>query len=234
MVSDLFASYTYSLQDSIEESRTVKIPPIGSIIGLVLFLVSVYIVLAIFIVPSDQPRHYNFAFEQGAIASLSAILLAMSFAFASLSFFLSLGAERAIRVFWFLLSCGTGFLALDELLMFHELGGGMIEKFSNSKSPIEGVFRSWNDVIVIMYGVIALPFALYFLPIILKYPQFLKLLCIAFAFYALHTVVDSISEPPTITSVIIEESAKLFCSSLIALSLFVGFLGHLERVRPQS
>ena len=84
---------------------------------------------------------------------------------------------------------------------------------------------SWNDVIVILYGVVALPVVLALLPDILRYRMVLELFVIAFVFYVLHTLIDSTQEPYTTTSVILEESAKLFCGAFLALGAFIGFLG---------
>ena len=65
------------------------------------------------------------------------------------------------------------------------------------------------------------------LPDILRYRMVLELFVVAFVFYVLHTVIDSTQEPYTTTSVILEESAKLFCGTFLALGAFIGFLGVL-------
>ena len=51
----------------------------------------------------------------------------------------------------------------------------------------------------------------------------MKLLGVAFVLYALHTVIDSTQLPPTPASRILEESAKLLCGAILALSMFFGF-----------
>ena len=73
--------------------------------------------------------------------------------------------------------------------------------------------RRWNDVIVFLYGVLALPVSLYFLPSVLRFPKVFEYFFLAGSCYIVHTAIDSVVSPPTVHSVIIEESAKLFCSA---------------------
>ncbi len=81
---------------------------------------------------------------------------------------------------------------------------------------------------MIGYGILALFLLIYFLPSILRYPKVFEFLAIAFLFYGIHTFIDATQEPPTTYSFIFEESAKLFCSALIALGTFVGLVGIIE------
>ena len=85
--------------------------------------------------------------------------------------------------------------------------------------------RRWNDIIVLLYGIVALSIALVLLPDILRYKMLLELFVIAFIFYAIHTLIDSTQDPRTTVSAILEESAKLFCCTFLALGTFIGFLG---------
>ncbi len=84
------------------------------------------------------------------------------------------------------MALGFGFLALDELIGFHERLGIIIGYYAYSS-----VFRNWNDVIVILYGVIALPFIVVFLSHIMRHRMLLELFIVAFIFYSLHTLIDS-------------------------------------------
>ena len=107
---------------------------------------------------------------------------------------------------------------VDELLEFHELIGGIVGRVSSS-----GAFRSWNDIVVIVYGIAALPIIAVILPEIIRFPRVLRMFAIAFGFYVFHTLIDSISDPPTLGSVIAEEACKLLCGAFLASGSFVGF-----------
>ena len=114
-----------------------------------------------------------------------------------------------------------GFFALDEMFQAHERVGKFI---TNTFIGPPHFFRSWNDIIVIGYGVAGIIAVIFFLPEILKYPRFAKILLAAFLFYCLHTFIDSTIEPKTTLSVVIEESAKLLCVMCLALSSLAEWL----------
>ena len=82
-----------------------------------------------------------------------------------------------------------------------------------------------NDVIVILYGLIAFPFIALFLMELTRYRYLAGFFAVAFFFYRMHTFIDSTQQPQTIISVIFEESFKLFCGSMLAVGSFIGFLG---------
>ncbi len=148
------------------------------------------------------------------ITALSAIFLAMGGGFAFASFFMSPDQENRHRYFWLLMAMAIGFLSLDELVGFHEEMGRYLNYRSVSGEAPFGIFRNWNDVVVISYSIPALFFMIYFLPSLLRYPRVFEILVIAFSFYGIHTIIDSTQEPATTLSYILEESAKLYCSSL--------------------
>ena len=189
-------------------------------------LVAIYIVVAILLVPQDEPPHFNFVDERGAITALSAIFLAIGCGFGFATFLLSEGSHRSIRFFWSLVSVALGFLVLDELLQFHERMGNKLDGIDPLGLASSGTIRGWNDAIVILYGVIAVPVGALLLPTMVRYKTFLKFIFIAFFAYVLHTAIDSLTEPPTILSVILEESAKLYCAQFIALACLDGLLVH--------
>ncbi|MDB4634023.1 hypothetical protein OAG76_01325 [Rubripirellula sp.] len=189
-------------------------------------LVAIYILVAIVLIPPNATRHFNFVDERGAITALSAIFLAMGCGFGFASFLLSVGSPRSVRCFWSLVSVALGFLVLDELLEFHERIGDRLDGIDLLGLTSSGTIRGWNDAIVILYGVIAVPVGVMLLPTMVRYQTFLKLICIAFVSYVLHTTIDSVVEPPTILSVILEESAKLYCSLFVALACLAGLLVH--------
>jgi hypothetical protein len=120
-----------------------------------------------------------------------------------------------------LAALGLGFFALDEFLQFHETWGRSV-KLAFGRS---GTFRNWNDVIVIGYGVVGLILGIIFFREILRYPRLAEMLIFAFLFYCIHTIIDSTQQPRTLVSVIFEETAKLYSSSFLAISMSVGLLG---------
>ena len=187
-------------------------------------LVAIYILVAIVLIPPNASRHFNFVDERGAITALSAIFLAMGCGFGFASCLLSVGSPRSIRCFWALVSVALGFLVLDELLEFHERIGDRLDGIDLLGLKSAGTIRGWNDAIVVLYGVIAVPVGVMLLPTMVRYQTFFRFICIGFASYVLHTTIDSLVEPPTILSVILEESAKLYCSLFVALACLAGLL----------
>lgn len=207
-------------RDSTVGSRIVPLSLVLSV------MVAIYIVSAIVFVSPAESTKYHFVDERGGITALSAMFMSMGCGFGFASFVLSLGSARTVRFLWFLVSVSLGFLALDELMGFHERIGSALDRIDIMGLTSSKTIRGWNDVVVIMYGVVALPVGVILLPTIVRYPTFLKLICIAFAFYVLHTAIDSLVEPPTTLSVIVEESAKLYCSLCIALACLSGLFAH--------
>ena len=139
---------------------------------------------------------------------------------------MTIRAKDPHKLLWIVLSLGFIALALDELLQFHDRLGPVIDRYASS-----GVFRAWNDIIVILYGVVALPILAMLLPSILRFRMLPELLAVSFAFYGIHTLVDA-TQSSSRDPIILEESAKLFCGSFLALSAFVGFLGCLWNSAP--
>jgi hypothetical protein len=180
----------------------------------------VYLSIAVMIAPENNPGRY-FIKEGGMVTTLSAIFLALASIFSGISFKLSRERKGLLKFFWLLTTVGFAFLFLDELIGFHEMTGRYLD-------PAIGIpegFRKWDDIVVILYGVVALFVMAGFLPEIFRYPRVMELMGMAFLFYFIHTLVDSISVPRTDLSAIIEESAKVFCAEYLAISMFVAQLG---------
>lgn len=190
--------------------------------------VMAYIALSIVAAPSDEPL-YHFS-EDGAITALSTVFLSMGSALALVVFYLRLNGSTRGAVFWFVLAAGCAFLALDEQLMLHERGGDVIEV--SRIGPTE-MFRNWNDVIVIGYGVVALAIAAFFGREILRCRTFALVFAAGFAFYALHTGIDSVVPSTQTWKDIPEESAKLFSVFFLALAVIAQLLALLEPVRAR-
>ena len=222
--------YIDRLRDSNVRRREMPLPALGAWVVAGGGLLLTYIVLALVLIPGNEPREYHFINERGAITALSALCLAAAAGLAFVSFFIS--KRRTERLFWLFFSLALGFFALDELMEGHERIGAVLQRVPWLTLPDS--FRNWNDVVVISYGIVAVAFLICFLPAILRYPRFLEALAVAIAFYSIHTLIDSTQEPRTTLSAILEESAKLFCSATPALASFIGLLSRLKPVFKQD
>ncbi len=218
-----------SIGNALEARRNAPVTSIyGVAAGLAMFLI-VAVVVALIAAPEGD-INYHFTRERGIITAVSAILLSMACGFSGLAFFLSVDSKNAGRYFWLLSTIAFCYLSLDELLEFHELGGEFIEdRVGDTES-----FRSWNDVIVILYGVLAIPVFIGFCGEILRYPKVAECFLIAFVFYCIHTIVDSVAQPRTDLSTIIEESAKIISSGTFALGMLVAVLGIKDVTVPKK
>jgi hypothetical protein len=172
--------------------------------------------------PEDRTPDYHFYSERGLITALSATLLAMAGAFSLATLITHIKTQHMRFWPWLIMALGFTFLALDETAQFHERLGDVLDETSDS-----GMFRTFNDVIVIIYGAMAVPVSIALLPSIVRYRATSELFAAAFVFYLMHTVIDSVTEPATTTSIIVEESAKLFCGLFLALSMLFSFVGAL-------
>ena len=210
------------LRTAVIERRAAHCPGRVSVIVAVNGFTLVCILLAMILVPYDEPRHYHFVREKGAITALSAIFLAAASAFSFASLLALIRAKEPNKWAWFVLALGFAFFSFDELLQFHEQVGRMIGRIANS-----GPFRNWNDVLVILYGVVALPVLIAMLPSLMRWRTVVEMFAIAFVFYGIHTFIDSTSDPATSTSIILEESAKLLAGACLLIGTIVGFVGVL-------
>ena len=214
------------LREAVIERRAAHLPGTVLIIVAVIGCTLVYILLAMILIPYDVPRDYHFVSESGAITALSAIFLAAASAFSLASMVALIRAKEPQQWVWFVLALGFAFLSFDELLQFHERAGRLLERFGSS-----GPFRNWNDIVVILYGVVTLPILITMLPGLMRWRMVLEMFAIAFVFYGIHTFIDSTTEPPTSASIILEESAKLLCGAFLLIGVFIGFVGVLWKNR---
>ena len=112
------------------------------------------------------------------------------------------------------------------MLQFHEHLGYRLDRIDALQQWISGTpIRKWDDMVLILYGLAALPLAIHFLPSALRRPRVVEFLALATLFYAIHTLIDAVVEPRTTLSVMCEESAKLFCAAFLALAMLAGLLG---------
>ncbi len=214
------------LREAVIERRATDLPGAVFIIAAVTGCTLVYILFAIILVPYDEPREYHFVSEKGAITALSAIFLAAASAFSLASMVALIRAKEPHKWVWFVLALGFAFLSFDELLQFHEYAGYLLKRFGSS-----GPFRNWNDIVVILYGVVTLPILITMLPGLMRWRMVLEMFAIAFVFYGIHTFIDSTAEPRTSASAILEESAKLLSGAFLVIGTFIGFVGMLWKNR---
>lgn len=220
-----------ALENTIASRQAYQRASAKGFVTAVVVLVGLYILASILVLPGDAPTDFNFVDERGTVTALSAVLLASDAAFGLASFLLATKECLRTRIFWVLSSAALGILALDELLEFHERIGDRIDALGIGAGPV----RHWNDVIVIAYGVLALGFLGFFFSTIARFPWFLELLAVAFVFFVLHTSIDSLVEPPTVFSVIAEESCKLYCSAFVSLAFLFGMLAVARRTgKPEG
>ena len=218
-----------NLREAINFRKQADLPNIIPIITCVIICTLAFILIALIFIPPGMPAIYNFASERGMVTALSAIFLAMASSFSIGALVVNIQAKEPHIWLWVVMTVGFTFLALDELLQFHEILSSIIKRYASS-----GIFRNWNDIIVILYGIVALPVIALLLPSILRYRMLFELFVVAFIFYGIHTLIDSTQNPATKVSIIFEESAKLFCGSSLALGTFVGFLGTLWNSKPSK
>lgn len=185
------------------------------LLGLVLACLAVSVVLG----PADKP-HLEFL-EGGLVTWMSGGFMALTsvLAFACVLVYPQ-GLSRG-RLFWLLLAGAFGFFFLDEFLQIHERAGNLVAR-SIMAAP-EGV-RNWNDLFVIGYGLAGLATAVAFLPELLKRPLVAKQLGIGFAFYVVHTAIDSLTAEPTSSSMILEESAKVYAALFFCIAAYSGLV----------
>jgi len=216
--------FLHMIRDSANNRRNFSIREVKWLTATVLIFIAVYLILAVILAP-EAKLEYHFYHERGAVTALSAILLSIAGGFAGFTFFLTKTRNNWFAYFWLCASLGLIFFAMDELLGFHEAAGRYL---SHMLGPVQS-FRNWNDIIVIIYGIVALPVFILFLPEILRYPKVAEFLIIAFLFYSIHTGIDSLVEPRTSWSIIIEESAKVMSAAFLMLSMQIATLGIMSR-----
>jgi len=223
----MFKRFRENIRKAVVYRRQAKLPNVLLIIGAITIFTLAYILLSVLFIPDKATLDYNFLRERGTITALSAIYMAMASAFSGVALVISIREKNRHYWLWVFLMLGFVFFAFDELLKFHEQADRIIGRFI---SP--GFFRGWNDIVVILYGVIALVILVALLPSLLRYRMVLATLGAGFLFYGIHTVIDSTVDPRTILSTIIEESAKVISVEFLALGAFIGVLALLWNFSP--
>lgn len=218
----LINKFKKSIGEALEYRRKASFPNLKWLVCSVAIFTFVYIIISIYLVPEGKPPAFNFL-EHGSITALSAMFLALGCGFAIASNLIYFRARGSHQWFWIVIALGLGFLFFDELLQFHERGDRLVLEQVISTSTYE----NWNDMIVVAYGIVALPVLLFLLPHLMRYRMVLGLFITAFLFYFIHTAIDTIQTQQTLTLDILEESAKLFCVVFLALGSFAGLIGNI-------
>ncbi len=216
-------AYVASVRDALRTRKLIVAPSLARVVIPVATILFAVLVGCVAVAPADD-IDFHFREEAGIVTALSAISLAMASGFAALCFRTEGRPGHGLRAWWLLTSLGFLFFACDELLRFHERIGTWV-RHVYVRSPF---FRNWNDIIVVLYGAIALGVVAYFLPRILRLPLHAELLAVGLVAYAVHTTVDVLphtegiigSLASSIPPAIVEEGAKLFASAFFAVAMF--------------
>ena len=223
------AQFIHSLKEALADQKKSNLPQVrGFVIAFFVFIL-VFIAGSIFLAPEDKSINYHFRSEHGTITALSTVFLTMASAFSIATLVVHVRWKGESILPWVLFALGFWVLALDEASQLHEHIGWVLYDYMDA-----GVFRDWNDVIVILYGVVALAIFFVLLPIILRYKMMLECFIAAFLSYAVHTTIDSVEFWQSDYSIIIEESFKLFSGAFLCLGTFFSFLGALWRIEDAS
>ncbi|MCP4182151.1 MAG: hypothetical protein GY761_02375 [Hyphomicrobiales bacterium] len=227
---------TMALSSQIDNSAIAKneIPKIftSSLLLTIIFglLVSATIIgVSIAFAPADRP-FFHFG-EDGIVTAFSSVFLAMSGALAMVVFYLRRHDGLIPGLFWFCTMSALIFLSLDELLKFHERGGQLLQ---DEVINVYHLFRSWDDLIVIVYGVVAVVAAFIFRREITHNRSFTALLTMGFGFYILHTAIDSLISRSYLWKDIPEEGAKVTCGLFILLAVGTFLVTHLKTLLDSS
>jgi len=207
-------------KEALAQRSQVTLPKLKKPIVLLTIGTIVFLAIAVMIAPENKPGRYFYK-EGYMVTYLSATFLALAGIFSGVAFNLSRFRTDFLRFFWLVAAIGFTYLFLDELIGFHETMGERL----NPVAVIPKGFRHWDDIIVMLYGVVALFVMAGFLPEIFRYPRVMEMMGIAFIFYFIHTFMDGTVEPRTDLSAIIEESAKVFCGEYLAIAMFIAILG---------
>ena len=224
MKPGLVSSYVASMRSALASRKRIEAPSLGRIVMPVAIALFVVLVVAVLIAPAGD-IDFQFREEEGIVTTLSAIFLAMASGFAGACYLTEGKPGHGLKLWWLLTCLGFFFFACDELLRFHEQVGTFVRHHLLGRPTM--FFRNWNDVIVILYGVVALVVIAYFLPRILRLPLYMELLAVAFFAYCVHTGVDVMPHGDgiigrfmsSIPSSIPEEGAKLYASTFFAVAM---------------
>lgn len=202
MVDNLMHQTSFAIEDQ------KRIP--DSLARIFFWLVAIAVPLCLAVSLLAYPAgQITFHFDEGgAVTASSTLMLAMSAAFAFIVYLIRFDKGLAVRITWLLFTAGFAFLALDEQIELHEKLGGEIERVVQAA---RFGLPDTNDLIVIAYGIVAVPVFLLALPELARWPGVTRLFLIAVPFYVAHTAIDSIDIEQDPRWFIAEETAKFIC-----------------------
>jgi hypothetical protein len=180
------SSYIQSIRDALASRRRIEAPHLWTLAVPVLVLLAVIVTIALLAAPADD-IDYHFRSEKGIVTACSAISLSMASGFAGACLLTEGRPGYGLRVWWLLTFLGFLFFACDELLRFHENIGTLVR---HQVGDPRSTFRNWNDVVVVLYGVIAVGVLGWLGPRVLRLPLHAELLACGFVCYVLHTTID--------------------------------------------
>jgi hypothetical protein len=178
--------YLDSLRAAVRDGRAQ--PPTGAaahVVGVYLFVLA-YSGFWWYLAPDGLPRFY---FDEGGpIDSLSTVFLAAGAILAGTAWLAARGRDDADRHFWLLGGAGLAFLTLDERMQIHErLQDDWLEPTFGALAWKSG---NWNDLVVILYGLVAVGLLLLVLPGVLRHRATRNLLAVGVACYVMHVTID--------------------------------------------
>jgi hypothetical protein len=212
MKTTLLSAYGDRIRAALARSRSESSPAFMKT-AVPVYVATVAYLLVWWILAPDHHKNQFFR-EGGTIDWLSTVFLATAALFAWLTWAARKGEREPARWFWLASSAGLAFLSIADRFQVHE----RIQK--QWLEPLYGdptVFRNWNDIAVILYGVIGLVVLLAALPAALQHRLPRRLLIAGFACYTVHTLID-ILLPRSHPKTLFEEGFKVLagCSLMLA------------------
>ena len=143
--------FKHNFQEALAQRSKVILPNLTKPLVLLTIGTIIFLAIAVVIAPENKPGRYFYK-EGYMVSYLSAIFLALASIFSGVAFNLSRMRTDFLRFFWLVAAIGFAYLFLDELIGFHETAGERL----NPIAAIPEGFRHWDDIVVMLYGVVAL------------------------------------------------------------------------------
>ena len=211
------------LRDNINRRNEIHFPRATLIITSIAAFTLVLVIVSILGVPARKSLDYHFINERGLISFSTQFFLMIAGAFSLATLIAQLEHNDSHHLLWGLLALGFFILAADEFFHLDSIAGRILQhQFSWIR------YHWWKDLLVILYGVIAVVVLVIYLPEIFRYPLVFELFCLGFAFYFLQTFLD-VTRNQTVFDNIIEETFKIFSVAFLAQATLFSYLGALHK-----
>ena len=211
------------LRETIDQRKPINFLRATPIIASAVAFSLVLIIVSILATPAGESLDYHFIDVHGLIPFFTEFFLITAGTFALATLTVQLQHNDAPHPLWGLLVLGFFILAADEFFHLDSFVGRLLQYHFGLER-----FYQWKDMLVVLYGVIALVVLVIFLPELFRYPLVFELFCIGFAFYSIQTFMD-VTRNQTVMDNIIEETFKIFSVAFLAQGAFFGFLGALRQ-----